>query len=83
MAGGTPFDFREFLTERLEQGISSLRNAAAEDDGLGVENVDERREGAREGMNGLKPDISCESIAGAIGAAGESISGEPRANERQ
>lgn len=66
MACGAPFDFGEFFAERIEKGVAGLRDSAAENDGFGVEDIDERGKGAGEGSDGREPDAAREFIAAAI-----------------
>src|SRR5437867_8207340 len=62
---GAPLELLERLVQRVEQGRARAGDAAADDDDLRVGDVDERRDGCGQVMDGAEPDTAC------LGGAGE------------
>src|SRR5262245_33282492 len=55
LADWTPFDGIESLLQWLEEGCAGSGDAAADDDGFGIENVDQAGNGAGEIADGFEP----------------------------
>lgn len=57
VAAGTPFEPVESGVEGEKEGVVGIGDAAADDDGFGIVDVNQAGEGCAEGFDGTKPDF--------------------------